>query len=110
MAVRLSKASPASKHTRIDFGDDGDLNLEWNGGRLTGARQDEINAAMQTGEARALYGALVDIVASWDLLGDDGEPLALDADQLYQSMPLELVVTILTTLATDGAGEANGGT
>ena len=110
MPVRLSKTASAAKHTRIDFGDDGDLNIAWNQGRLTGARQDEITAAMKTGEARPLYGVLVDVVVSWDLLGDDGSPLPLDAEALYQSMPIDLAATILTTLATDGAGEANGAT
>lgn len=58
--------------------------------------------------AQALAVEVSRLVASWDLLGDDGEPFPLEAARLAAEIPVAFLSQVLTEAvgAIDTAGEA----
>ena len=105
MAVTVKGAVVGLKSARLDFGDAGDLNFTWRTGMMTGA---QVDALRESTGSRSTYETLAAAIESWDLLGDDGQPLPLDADVLYRTVPMQLVGQIFDRMRDDGAGEVNG--
>lgn len=112
MAVRLSKIKGETRTIRLDFGDAGDLNIVFRPGGITPAREEELQVEDTEGRGvRAVIGLLCEIVESWDLLDDTGEPLPLDVDVVMRTIPGDLIGQIFDGMkVATTPGEASAGT
>lgn len=79
MPVSLSDLRNDSRKIRIFFSGD-DLNIEVFPHRLTNDVLDQFRDASEDRDYDAMARAFGQVVVSWDLLGDDGEPMPIDGD------------------------------
>jgi hypothetical protein len=82
MPVRLS-AVRTRKLPPIPMDDEGDLNIVYN--RPTPEYADRAQAALSTAEtsaSKSVVAFLLPLIAEWDLLGDDDQPLEINEQNL----------------------------
>lgn len=73
-ASRIAQTNETAK-IRLDFGEDGDLNLEFDPRKLTVGAVKEMSAAGREQDYGRLAEIFFDILTDWDLLDDDGEKM-----------------------------------
>ena len=78
MPVKLSNLRESSKNIRIQFPGDGDLNVTVYPHRINQDMLDRYQAAVQDKDYDLAAEIFREVVPSWDLLGDDEEPLPID--------------------------------
>lgn len=111
MAVRLSQIKGETRTVRIDFGDEGDLNITFRPGGITPAREEELQVEEAEGRGlRALIGLLCEVIVEWDLLDENGAPFPLDVEALMQSIPADLFQQVFLAIGEAAApGEPSAG-
>lgn len=79
MPVRFSDIANLTRSFSIKVGDE-TLNVTYRIGEMTPTRSDGLATAMRDSKVTATeyYALTLDVIESWDLLGDDGEPLTVD--------------------------------
>lgn len=80
MPVKLSNLRENSKNIRIQFPGEGDLNVTVYPHRINQDMLDRYQAAAQDKDYDLAADIFREVVPSWDLLGDDDEPLPIDGD------------------------------
>lgn len=112
MAVRLSRIKGDTRTVTLNFGEEGDLTVTYRPGVMTPAREEQLVIDEREGRGvRAVVSLLAEMVVDWDLLDDDGQPIARDVDVLMSSLPADVLVMLLDAIKrVDSPGEANGAT
>lgn len=70
------------KKYRIDFGEDGDLNVEYYPNALTLSLQKKVNAAAEADDLETIAEEFFTVVKSWDVQDDDGKVLPINRETL----------------------------
>ena len=91
---RKALAEREVRSVRIDFGDAGDLNVEFFPGKLTFALQKRINQAAQADDYETLLESFLVIFAGWDLLDEDGEPEPLTM-AVFEDLGLDVLAEVM---------------
>lgn len=82
MPIRVSNLSANTKSVAIDI--DGEtLNITYRPSGMTPETEDRLHAmAAEKRGGASLIALLVDVLASWDLLGDDDQPYPISVESL----------------------------
>lgn len=92
----LQETNTATAH--VDFGDAGDLNIEFYPDKLTYARRKAIAKAAENDDFDAMLEGLLAIFKGWDLLKANGKPEPLTMDvftDLGESVLAEIMTAIM---------------
>jgi hypothetical protein len=81
----------------------GSLTMMARGGELGGQTIGEATAAFSD-----LASSLVDLIVSWDILSEDGDPLPVTRDTV-KALPLNLTVAIFSAIMNDTAPNPKAG-
>lgn len=79
---------------RIDFGEAGDLNVEFYPNKLTYGLRKKIAAAAEADDYDSMLEHFIRIFKSWDLLDDKGEPEPLDM-AVFEDLGVEVLGEII---------------
>ena len=110
MAIKLSQIKAKTKKATVKHEEYGEMAIEYRPSALTAETQVTVMRMMTiteggAGEAPEIMGdylgAMERLVASWDLLGEDGKPLAITKATLRQDVPMDLVGAIFRTIMED---------
>lgn len=92
MPIKTSTlAALDTKTMRIDFGDAGDLNIEY---RPNGITLDLLAKLRNAEDEETVVGLFFSVITSWDLQGDDGKTLPVDRSS-YGFFSVPLIRTII---------------
>ncbi len=82
---------------RLDFGDAGDLNVEFFPNKLTYGLRKKIAAAAQADDYDAMFEHFLKVFKSWDLLDDTGEPEPITMD-VFEDLGIEVLNDIVSAV------------
>lgn len=102
MPIKLSQYREATRPVAIPVGSD-TLTVHYKFGLFTARFQQEME-----GDKNATVRALVTLLADWDLLGDDGQPLAITED-ILEDVGYALLNQIFKALLDDLVPNAPSG-
>lgn len=90
------------KTYRIDFGDDGDLNVEYYPNALTLNLQKKVQAAAKENDLQTIADEFFKVVKTWDVQDDDGNVLPINRESLS-----DLGIRTLNEIIEQLAGNEN---
>ncbi|AZF90301.1 MAG: hypothetical protein BPHS0_15 [Phage 5P_3] len=100
MPLRLSSLKKSLRTITMEW-DDNTLNVTYRLGEVTPERADRLAAMFEESRAEdrsnaEIWADILAVVESWDILGDDGNPLPVTAETLAQ-----IPITILRGIAEE---------
>lgn len=116
MPLSLSKLVNNRALVAVDFGGGDVLNVEYYPAKLTGQMLADMNSmsliaemapAAQNQAITASTAVLTTLLASWDFIDEDGEPLPLDAEHIA-ALGFGIQWTILGAITANNAGRKPG--
>ncbi len=104
MPIKLADLAKQTKTVTVAFeGAEEPLTVTYRPRFLTPARQVAFEEAARAGRhTELLTEGIVGLVAEWDLLSDDGQPVALTAEGLAD-VPLEVLSVVVEAIGRDVA-------
>ena len=103
MAVKLADIKQETRSTSIEVGDDV-LHFSFKPGVWTGEFMDKLAGSAGT---RGVAKALADSITEWDLIGEDGQPVKIDAATIHRLIPFKMQDRMIDAIRTAGSPSKN---
>ena len=103
MSIRLSELKADVRKVTFDY-DGSEINVEYKPSAITPIFQSKMRK-MDTSDAMNMVEAVSVMLVSWDVLGDNGKPIAITTNTLG-TLPIAFVSKVITSVFEDMQPEA----
>jgi len=105
MPIKLAALTRATRTVPVDS-EGLAVSLTYAPGKLTPAVEARLNDANEHNRpASGVADELANIITGWDILGDDGKPVAISADQLHE-FPTRFLLACVQAIGSDARPNA----
>jgi hypothetical protein len=114
MPISISKANRYNRNEvekiKLDFGEDGDLNMEVLPNKFTKGFQRQIRDHISDKDVVSAFDLFLEVVVSWDMLGEDGKtlPLTPEATDELTIMTLNQIITKMMEVVSPNSETSTG--
>lgn len=104
MAIQLSQLKANTRTIIVPYYGD-TVTVTYRPSVLTPARESAIREGVQAGDNAPMLSAIAEMVIEWDVMGEDGEPLAR-TPQVLETLPSALLSAIFGEIGEDMSPKA----